>query len=103
MTKKLKKPSDSRRLFNLLLLMMSVLNASACDPGSVTNCMVSSPGQAQQMLIEIMLPGSKKNYHPNMYAKIKGTTIVASLSTIYFGVLISSFPQVIFSFGTAPE
>ena len=35
--------------------------------------------------------------------KINGTTMVASLSTINLGVVISNFPQVIFSFGTAPE
>ncbi len=43
------------------------------------------------------------NYHPSTHANIKGATIVASLSTINFGVLISSLPQVIFSLGTAPE
>jgi hypothetical protein len=42
-------------------------------------------------------------YHPNIQAKINGATMVASLSTMNFGVLISSLPQVIFSFGTAPE
>ena len=42
-------------------------------------------------------------YQPKIHAKIKGATIVASLSTINFGVLISSLPQVIFSLGTAPE
>jgi uncharacterized protein YdeI (YjbR/CyaY-like superfamily) len=41
-------------------------------------------------------------YHPRIHAKIKGATMVASLSTINFGVEISSFPQVIFSLGTAP-
>src|SRR3954453_23950726 len=39
-------------------------------------------------------------YQLSKYANIKGTTIVASLSTIYFGVSIPSLPQVIFSFGT---
>src|SRR5580698_737664 len=43
------------------------------------------------------------NYHPSTHAKISGATIVASLSTINFGVWISNLPQVIFSFGTAPE
>ena len=38
-----------------------------------------------------------------MYLKIKGAQIVASDSTMNFGVVISNFPQVIFSFGTAPE
>lgn len=42
-------------------------------------------------------------YQPSMYAKINGATIVASDSTINFGVCISSLPHVIFSFGTAPE
>lgn len=39
----------------------------------------------------------------NIQAKINGQTIVASDSTINFGVCISNLPQVIFSFGTAPE
>jgi hypothetical protein len=43
-----------------------------------------------------------KNYQPNIYAKINGTTMVASLSTMNLGVWISSLPQVIFSLGTAP-
>jgi hypothetical protein len=44
------------------------------------------------------------NFHqPSNHAKISGATIVASLSTMYLGVFISSLPQVIFSFGTAPE
>ena len=36
-------------------------------------------------------------------ANTKGATIVASDSIIYFGVSIPNLPQVIFSFGTAPE
>jgi hypothetical protein len=43
------------------------------------------------------------SYHPKIYANINGATIDASLSTMNFGVVASSFPQVIFSFGTAPE
>ena len=42
-------------------------------------------------------------YHFNNQAKINGATMVASDSTMNFGVLISNFPHVIFSFGTAPE
>ena len=42
-------------------------------------------------------------YQPSKYAKINGATIVASDSMINFGVSIPSLPQVIFSFGTAPE
>ena len=42
-------------------------------------------------------------YCPNIHAKINGATIVASDSTMNFGVWISSLPQVIFSLGTAPE
>ena len=43
------------------------------------------------------------SYCPSTQAKIKGTQIVASLSTTNFGVEAASLPQVIFSFGTAPE
>jgi hypothetical protein len=42
-------------------------------------------------------------YQPSTWAKISGATIVASDSTMNFGVSIPSLPQVIFSFGTAPE
>lgn len=42
-------------------------------------------------------------YHPNTQLKISGATIVASLSTMNFGVEAASLPQVIFSLGTAPE
>src|ERR1700730_17656908 len=38
-----------------------------------------------------------KAHHPSTQAKISGATMVASLSTMYLGVLISSLPQVIFS------
>ena len=42
-------------------------------------------------------------YHPNTHANTNGATIVASLSTINFGVAISSLPQVIFSLGRSEE
>jgi hypothetical protein len=42
-------------------------------------------------------------YQPRTYANINGATIVASDSMMNFGVSTPSFPQVIFSFGTAPE
>jgi hypothetical protein len=42
-------------------------------------------------------------YQSSNQAKMSGATMVASLSTMNFGVFISSFPQVIFSLGTAPE
>ena len=45
----------------------------------------------------------KMFYWFNSQANISGTTIVASDSTMNLGVWISSLPQVIFSFGTAPE
>lgn len=43
------------------------------------------------------------DYCPSTQAKINGATMVASLSTMNFGVFWPSLPQVIFSFGTAPE
>jgi hypothetical protein len=42
-------------------------------------------------------------YHPRTQANMRGATIVASDSMIYLGVSSDSLPQVIFSFGTAPE
>jgi hypothetical protein len=42
-------------------------------------------------------------YQPRTQEKIRGTTIVASDSIMNFGVSSESLPQVIFSFGTAPE
>ena len=42
-------------------------------------------------------------YQPRTFAKMSGATIVASDSMMYFGVSTFSLPQVIFSFGTAPE
>jgi hypothetical protein len=42
-------------------------------------------------------------YQPRILAKMRGATIVASDSIIYFGVSTLSLPQVIFSLGTAPE
>ena len=46
---------------------------------------------------------SHEDYWPRIYANISGATIVAWLSTMYEGVVTESLPQVIFSFGTAPE
>jgi len=42
-------------------------------------------------------------YQPKIQANMSGATIVASDSIIYLGVSRDSLPQVIFSFGTAPE
>jgi hypothetical protein len=42
-------------------------------------------------------------YHPSTCAKISGATMVASDSMMNLGVFTPSLPQVIFSFGTAPE
>ena len=44
-----------------------------------------------------------ETHQPKILAKMRGATIVASDSIIYFGVSTLSFPQVIFSLGTAPE
>ena len=41
------------------------------------------------------------NYQPSTCAKISGTTMVALDSMMNLGVFTPSFPQVIFSFGTA--
>ncbi len=43
------------------------------------------------------------SYFPSTQEKIKGATMVASLSTMNLGVFEPNLPQVIFSLGTAPE
>lgn len=43
------------------------------------------------------------DHQPSTLANIRGATIVASDSMMNRGVSTLSFPQVIFSFGTAPE
>ncbi len=52
---------------------------------------------------EVLLGRLTSSYCPSTQAKINGAQIVASLSTTNFGVEAASLPQVIFSFGTAPE
>ena len=42
-------------------------------------------------------------HHPRTQAKISGATMVASDSITNFGDSSDNLPQVIFSFGTAPE
>jgi len=63
----------------------------------VTNC---EEARLQKIFISILL---HTFYQPRTCAKISGATIVASDSMMYFGVFTPSLPQVIFSFGTAPE
>ena len=46
---------------------------------------------------------ARGHHSPSTHAKINGAQIVASLSMMNFGVVAASLPQVIFSFGTAPE
>jgi len=48
-------------------------------------------------------PPRKDGYQPRMRPNISGATMVASDSMMNFGVSADSLPQVIFSFGTAPE
>src|SRR5215470_11557035 len=45
----------------------------------------------------------ENGYQPKTFAKMSGATIVASDSMMNRGVSTFSLPQVIFSFGTAPE
>ena len=46
---------------------------------------------------------ARARYQLSTRAKISGATMVASDSMMNFGVSTPSLPQVIFSFGTAPE
>jgi len=57
------------------------------------------PGRGREATTE----SNHKSYHFSKYAKISGATMEASDSMMYFGVSLPSLPQVIFSFGTAPE
>ena len=82
-----KQKIDSRSFLELPNLMNSIVAVQECD-ATVAD---SSNLPAQYY------------YQPKTQANISGATMVASLSIIYFGVLISSLPQVIFSFGWAPE
>ena len=59
--------------------------------------------EMQRGCLKVNEAASFDDYQPNKYAKNKGATIVASDSMTNFGVSTFSFPQVIFSFGTAPE
>ena len=56
-------------------------------------------GSAQSDIVILNSP----NYSPRTQEKIRGATMVASLSTMNLGVEEASLPQVIFSLGTAPE
>jgi len=60
----------------------------------------------EPMTLRLRGPARKSprgGYQPRMSANISGATMVASDSMMNFGVSADSFPQVIFSFGTAPE
>jgi serine protease Do len=70
------------------------LKAALCWKGS----MRTIPGPI------IMLSGfDERIYQSSSHAKTRGAAMVASDSMMYLGVSTSSFPQVIFSLGTAPE
>ena len=65
-------------------------------------CRLHEPANLKPETLNLK-PVTSIAYHPKTHPNINGATIEASDSTMNFGVLISSFPQVIFSFGTAPE
>ena len=69
------------------------------DPQTLPNLHGADPAVLPVTCNLLLAP----RYCPNTHAKINGATIVASLSTMYFGVVAASLPHVIFSFGTAPE
>ena len=50
-----------------------------------------------------VLCADRRVYQPRIFANMSGAQMVASDSMTNFGVSADSFPQVIFSFGTAPE
>lgn len=62
-----------------------------------------SERRADENLKDVFVAIDSDSYHPSTWAKTSGATMVASLSMTNFGVSAPSLPQVIFSFGTAPE
>jgi len=61
------------------------------------------PLEITEIQIFRLNPPSECFHHPSTCANTSGATMDASDSIMYFGVSMPSFPQVIFSFGTAPE
>ena len=74
-------------------------NRSAADQPSDAAALHAAGTDASVAMAETMAC----RYQPRTFAKISGATMVASDSMMYFGVSSPSLPQVIFSFGTAPE
>ena len=72
-----------------------------CRPLAVS----SRPSVVNEHLTDLITAGgdAAEHHQPRTLAKMSGATIVASDSMMNFGVSIFSFPQVIFSLGTAPE
>jgi len=64
-----------------------------CTPGSLAGCRIDAR----------VTTANQFPHHPRMYANTSGATIEASDSITWLGVSTPSLPQVIFSFGTAPE
>src|SRR5579885_2920727 len=59
--------------------------------------------RAANRIAAALAPVPARRHQPRTLANINGATMVASDSMINRGVSTLSFPQVIFSFGTAPE
>ena len=100
-------PESGRRatLPNLLLVLSSLLTLSLKKANglSIKLHLVSGLEGLLCARQSRFIKTSIKNYQSKTIAKINGATIDASDSMMNFGVVASSLPQVIFSFGTAPE
>ncbi len=79
------------------------LSAKKGQPPFKMFALVQEREKVDDLVCHLRLTIHYSRYHPKTQAKMSGATIVASLSTMYFGVWMSSLPQVIFSLGTAPE
>ena len=81
---------------DIKMIVLLIYNRSKLDPKPLIDNELAN-------LFKFEISGHANYYCFNTQAKMSGATIVASDSTINLGVWISSLPQVIFSFGTAPE
>ena len=87
---------------------LAALHPGLVRAGSVFRKRLTLPDQAQVNATEATgaccaLEAPFHAHQPRTQAKTRGATIDASDSMMNFGVESASFPQVIFSLGTAPE
>ena len=109
----MRKHQSSARSLHVIFCSQSLTNSKTALGAKYRQCSISRtlavmPGRLSERMAPSFSAGNSKacnrqDYQPRTVAKISGATMDASDSMTNFGVLTPSFPQVIFSFGTAPE